>query len=414
MSEIEVELTRILTNIAEAKCLKNYKVLPNIVADVGDGFLSTFYKGEIYNNDTGEIISVGIKMEPPFTGFNFAKIYKNEELFYKDFLPAILALQAEANMEDPFDNTATYFDSQIGNNNFIALENLSDKAYKLHDKKAYLNRECLEKIFKIYGKFHALSFVLRKRNWEFYEEIHKQYSSDIFQYFVKSERDSIIFKKSIVAAYNALDHDSEMYKDLEALPENCIKLFIKASEYKGKYWCSTHGDCWSNNMLFKYLDNGEVEDIKLIDFQLARDGSPIHDLAYFFYSGAAKEDLYRIDGYLKIYHESFSRVLKSLGETPDELFPFEALLNEWKENAMLGVFLGIHLWQVKLLPKEEYQALFNNPVDEKKPTIEELGEIFMELLQKTLEGDTFRERAKNILIQAFEYGIISKEKIRLE
>ncbi|XP_050298073.1 uncharacterized protein LOC126737286 isoform X2 [Anthonomus grandis grandis] len=411
MSEIEAELTRILTKIAEAKCIKHYKAVADTVADIGNGFLSSFYKGEIHNQDTGEIISVGIKMEPPFAGINFAKFYKNEEVFYKDFLPAILTLQAKTNMKDPFDNTATYFNSETGNINFIALENVSDKGYKLHDKMAYLNRECLEKIFKIYGKFHALSFVLRRRNWELYEKIHNQYSSDMFQYFVKPEKNAIILKKSITAAYESLDHDSKVYNELEALSENCVKLYIKASEYRGKYWCSTHGDCWSNNMLFKYSDNGQVEDIKLIDFQLARDGSPIHDLAYFFYSGAAKEDLYRIDEYLKIYHETFSNILKALGEDPEELFPFEALLNEWKENALLGVFLGIYLWQVKLLPKEKYQNIFNNPADEKKPNAEEWNEIFAKLLQKTLEGDKFRERAKNILTQAFEYGIISKEKI---
>ncbi|XP_050298808.1 uncharacterized protein LOC126737799 [Anthonomus grandis grandis] len=414
MSKIEVELTRILTKIAEAKCIKNYKVVPDIIADVGDGFRSSFYKGKIENNDTGEIISIVIKMEPQSTGFNFFKIYKNEEVFYKDLLPAILALQAEANIEDPFDNTATYYYSETGNINVIALENLSDKGYKLHDKMAYFNKECLEKIFKMYGKFHALSFVLRKRNCELSEQIHNQYYNDIFQYMVKSGKNSSILKKAIAAAYDALDHDSNVYKDLEALSENCVNLFIKASEYKGKYWCSTHGDCWSNNMLFKYSDNGQVEDIKLIDFQLARDGSPIYDLAYFFYSGAAKEDLYRIDEYLEVYHETFSRVIKALGEDPGELFPFEALLNEWKENALLGVFLGIYLWQVKLLPKEEYQNAFSNPADKKKPTAEERNEILANLLQKTLEGDKFRERAKNILIQAFEYGIISKEKIRLD
>ena len=73
-------------------------------------------------------------------------------------------------------------------------------------------------------------------------------------------------------------------------------------------------------------------DIKLIDFQLCQDNSPIHDLSYFFYSGASKKDFDDLDNYLKIYYHSFSDFAKELGTNLDELFSFETLKQEWKES----------------------------------------------------------------------------------
>ena len=46
----------------------------------------------------------------------------------------------------------------------------------------------------------------------------------------------------------------------------------------------THGDFWSNNILFAYDDDGAVKDLIIIDYQLVNYGHPAYDLVYFVVS----------------------------------------------------------------------------------------------------------------------------------
>lgn len=45
----------------------------------------------------------------------------------------------------------------------------------------------------------------------------------------------------------------------------------------------THGDLWSNNMMFAHDDEGKPTKMKLLDYQMSSIGHPAVDLCYFFY-----------------------------------------------------------------------------------------------------------------------------------
>lgn len=161
---------------------------------------------------------------------------------------------------------------------------------------------------------------------------------------------------------------------------------------------------------------GQLQDVKLIDFQLSRDGTPVHDLSYFFYSSASRADLDRLEDYLKIYHESLAQTLEALDEKVEDFLSWEELLQEWKEHAAMGVFLGIYLWQVKLLDKEEYvnqlQSLSDEESKDSKASMDDVAKMFKDLLSQTLSSDAYRERSRNLLEHAREYGVLTKEKIQ--
>lgn len=92
-------------------------------------------------------------------------------------------------------------------------------------------------------------------------------------------------------------------------------------------------------MQFHRQEQQEIK-VKLLDFQLAYVTTPIHDLAYFFYSGASKHDMDRLDHYLDIYYDSFSEFVRELGADPTELYPYHVLKDEWKRYSVPGVILG--------------------------------------------------------------------------
>lgn len=93
-------------------------------------------------------------------------------------------------------------------------------------------------------------------------------------------------------------------------------------------------------------DNGQLEDIRLIDFQLINSGSPVHDLSYFFYSGA--QSFSNFQKYIKIYHSALTDTLAEFDLDVEEVYSFETLNQEWIKHCKFGLFLALIVWKMKL------------------------------------------------------------------
>lgn len=85
----------------------------------------------------------------------------------------------------------------------------------------------------------------------------------------------------------------------------------------------------------------------MIDFQLAYISTPVHDLSYIFYSGASKNDMDKLDYYLDLYYQTFASFVTDLGANPQEIYPSEALKNEWKKYSVIGIAFGTCLNNLK-------------------------------------------------------------------
>lgn len=399
---ITQELEDILKEVATVEKIQNYEVKADSTVQVGDGFLSQFFKGEVKDLDTGRSIKVAIKKIPKFE-HDYTSIFGNEINFYTKVLPALHELQEKAGFTDRFDNTAEYFTSTVANaKTFIALQDLSPEGYQLHDKKEFLTEEQLVKIFSVYGKFHALSFALRKQNKTKYQEIVEGFQ-DVFGLFTNTDHTKKNMEKVINSAINNLKENSPEHQLSKEVFKAVLPVVEQSFLYPGVYRCITHGDCWSNNFLFKYSNS--LDDFKMIDFQLSRDGSPVHDLSYLFYSGAGKPDMDSLEKYLKIYHNSLSTTLEMLNEDSEEIFPFTVLVEEWRKNALMGVVLGICLWQAKLMNKEDFVDALK---EAGKTAKEDTKKMFEDLVDNVLRGEEFKTRTADILKHAFEFGILGE------
>ncbi|KAF2904033.1 hypothetical protein ILUMI_02130 [Ignelater luminosus] len=141
--------------------------------------------------------------------------------------------------------------------------------------------------------------------------------------------------------------DKIAYDKFKKFQENLFEMAKNATQPgpAGKYAVIGHGDCWSNNMLFKYNSSSKPHppsEICLLDWQLARAGSPALDLAYFIFTCTDKplrDGHY--DHLIQEYYESLSSFLRELGSDPDKLFPFEVLQEHLKKFCIFGLFIAI-------------------------------------------------------------------------
>lgn len=79
----------------------------------------------------------------------------------------------------------------------------------------------------------------------------------------------------------------------------------------------THGDCWTNNFLYKYDGNNAIVETCLVDFQLIRYGSPALDVANLIFCCTDKSlRQNHMKTLLQVYYKELLKSLKTLGPLP--------------------------------------------------------------------------------------------------
>ncbi|XP_075165607.1 uncharacterized protein LOC142238001 [Haematobia irritans] len=75
----------------------------------------------------------------------------------------------------------------------------------------------------------------------------------------------------------------------------------------------SHGDCWSNNIMFQHSDDDKVSNTLLVDFQAGRITSPAMDLTYFLLGSTCLENKIKFyDYFVQYYHQHLAENLKIL------------------------------------------------------------------------------------------------------
>lgn len=74
-----------------------------------------------------------------------------------------------------------------------------------------------------------------------------------------------------------------------------------------------HGDFWSSNIMLSYTQSGEINQLRFVDFQLCKWGSPAQDLWELIICSAKHSiRIECFDSFIRIYHTHLVRCLKTL------------------------------------------------------------------------------------------------------
>lgn len=90
-----------------------------------------------------------------------------------------------------------------------------------------------------------------------------------------------------------------------------------------------HGDCWTNNFLYKYDGNNDILETCLVDFQLIRYGSPALDVSNLIFCCTDKSlRQNHMKTFLEAYYNELLKSLQSLGPLPSFCGTEEQLWNQ--------------------------------------------------------------------------------------
>ncbi|XP_051169332.1 uncharacterized protein LOC127286792 [Leptopilina boulardi] len=188
----------------------------------------------------------------------------------------------------------------------------------------------------------------------------------------------------------ALENEDQHYVNkIKRLKENAQQAIDYACDSRNAepYATFNHGDLWTCNMLFKYNENSEPEDVRFLDFQLNRYGSPAMDILYTFFTCLTQEmrDKY-YDELLHHYHDSLSQLLKKLNCDIEKLFPFDVLLEHLQRFGSYGACMSvidIHLFTARDI--DDPQPLYHIDFLRTLPTLLKTNKLYHQILRDSLK-----------------------------
>jgi hypothetical protein len=237
----------------------------------------------------------------------------------------------------------------------IVLENVKTRegtSFNMFDKRKPLPLDHVMLVFKELAHFHgkwmnwiakAKAGTLRKDGdiepisyKTFVETYNTQKRIPIMLYKQLSQ----VAKKTTVKILKKKGGDK-----MDEYIEKCVRFFDRSSiprmkEYlntkAGPLHTLTHGDFWSNNILFSYDEDNAVKELIIIDYQLVNYGHPAYDLVYFIYLNT---DLQFRDAHLKDvlreYYDTLSPYVQE--STPEDFkYSFDDFMVDFNYHRPLG------------------------------------------------------------------------------
>ncbi|XP_031842769.1 uncharacterized protein LOC116431453 [Nomia melanderi] len=312
--------------------------------------------------------------------FKSELLFRNEVAFYTYVWPALNNLQI--NNRNVFNGVAKIYAAR---DDLIAMEDLRERGFKMADRRKGLQLDHLKRALKALAGFHALSLTLREtRSEEFARLADPDGGQGVREVFFRTENEDWYRQYYREAAKNAIEMVSkglpssmehkrtEIMEKLQAFLHEDVffRTMTEVAAVRGPLTVFCHGDCWTNNILFKDDAQPNEEDVCLVDFQLTRVGSLALDLVNFLYcctSGEIRRA--HMTQLLQHYHfhlMSSLRVLSPEHPAKDPSVMWELLNEEIRRCGRFGIGIALDILPISTCESEEAPDMYEKPETSKK------------------------------------------------
>ncbi|XP_069675924.1 uncharacterized protein [Periplaneta americana] len=261
-------------------------------------------------------------------------VFSREIHMYNVTLPALSTFLETLTQKLPWPRSF-----QCSEKDVLIMEDLNASGYKMVNRRdGLLDLKHCRVALKSLATFHAASLALYYRHPESMENLKEiLYVEESREVLEQHACSRLIAQARVVAK----SRDLKRFEDkLRRFSERAVDFIIKVMGSKeDSFRVLNHGDCWINNMMFKYDSNtGEIVDMKFVDFQASRFASPVLDLLSFFYASTCEDvRLHHMDHLVQEYHEDLCLTLSAL-DCDAHVFPLEKLRREMEDKAMYGLY----------------------------------------------------------------------------
>ncbi|XP_031334603.1 uncharacterized protein LOC116164550 [Photinus pyralis] len=328
-------------------------------------------------------------------------VYLREIYVYDYVIPEFLKLQEEKQLEQIFQPFARcYTISRAKGNEAIVMENLKIKGFVTGDHHTDVDYSHALLVVKELGRFHAMSYAIRDHKPKVYE----RFEQDCQETFFNSHMFTpvlTIFRKLGAAVLKSYDpvKDTRQIESLQKSLQKVPRVFrdLRCLQRYGRYSVVNHGDVQMRNLLFKYADETHPlvpTELCMIDWQVARVGSPAFDLLYFFFVCTNREFRgLHYTNLLEEYYKSLAGLLRQLGSKPEELLPYSVLLDHLKSYGAYALYTSMWILSSNMKKEQDIPDIYNSITE--TANVDHFS---------TIPNDDYIPRIRDLIDDLLEYG----------
>ncbi|CAG9802885.1 unnamed protein product [Chironomus riparius] len=378
---------KVLNEIIEnnlGKSSDEFKIICSAGSENGDGYVGEMYRIRVVDKETNEdklnlIVKVPpenpVRRDQMFIKANV--IFEREADFYDNVYPTYTKFQEDKGIDvekEGFHEVPICYKTLTEEPyEGIFMEDLKASGFDMFDLRKDLTKDHVFLVMKALAKMHAIFYSIKDQNPEWTVKYKTQ--KDLFILMTEKGKSPMdpwfeSMKKQALKVINESENTDMVEKinkllnnKFNKLIENCFDL-----EKAEPYATLCHGDCWNNNMLFRFDDNEMPLELKFVDFQVIRYVSPVCDLVYYIFCGTTKElrDEHYQD-FLNVYYEELTSYIRRLGSDPEKLFPRKAFEHHLKVFGHFGLLMA--LMTLPIFTSDSKEA----------PNMDELAEQFVKM-----------------------------------
>uniref|UniRef100_A0A182P7B0 CHK domain-containing protein n=1 Tax=Anopheles epiroticus TaxID=199890 RepID=A0A182P7B0_9DIPT len=296
-----------------ALAVEEFRILPG--TKPGDHFASVIFRAIVRHSASDQEVSLIVKTLPAEEGLKMdilkdGYVFETETLMYTVIVPAMQRLLQSVGDHTVLGARLLYHEKlPIW---VMVFEDITKHGYGMKVKQ--LDLEESKVVFGKVARWHAASMYLvdtmpemkslTKGVYNLFEQNHQ---------FLQMWQNSIGILSQIVKDMPGLEQYSERIANVK---ETIFKRASAIYTYDPTSYVHVlnHGDCHFKNMMFKRTEEGKLEDIMLLDFQLSVWGTPAIDLIYAMYNSVSIDtrEAHR-DELISFYHEELTASLTKFG-----------------------------------------------------------------------------------------------------
>ncbi|XP_060532513.1 uncharacterized protein LOC132705723 [Cylas formicarius] len=396
----QLVVRELIDKIFANRNIGNFDVTYSGNSENGDGYLGDIIFAQVTpkNGKTRThhlVLKFGKRGEDLRKKFPVRLAFEREIHMYGNVFPAFQQFLKEKNLE-PFDFLPECFGTFISEDyEAIALQNLKAISYDIRGRTFPLDAAHIKLTMEAYGKWHATSLALAEQNPKLFGELSNIQS--LWPILGETESFKVLFGQAEEDVTKILTDNNEfdlLRKFKQKFHGKIYDTWREVVVQELEPRVITHGDCWSNNFMFKY-ENEEKKNpagVKLIDFQISQLASPMMDLSYHLFTVCSEETLKSIKSIFDIYYDSLSEHLRKLGSDPLKIFPRSTLIDHWSKYWPFGVIMTFIT--MPLIHTESSDVV----------AIENMNEEQAKNLKTKLQGESKRQ-SENRIINAIKSGL---------
>ncbi|KAK9886629.1 hypothetical protein WA026_017552, partial [Henosepilachna vigintioctopunctata] len=257
MSELEGNVHLALkTILSQLKFSQNVEISLNRGREKVHGYLGNIVSIIVKDNSDSRnlnlVAKISIKNDKIRSGIPVAEAYGNEIHFYENILPTLEELQKTLGLPEPFSSVPKcYICCGEKNKEFLIMEDLKASNFEMFNSKSTMDFDHMKIIFQNYAKFHSLAFALKVKDKEKYSKLTRRLYS-MYMGFIDCNFGSKLPEcfQFIQMCLNQRGEENRIVnKYATGVDEVLRDILLKQNELHS---CILHGDCWSNNFMFKY------------------------------------------------------------------------------------------------------------------------------------------------------------------